>query len=182
MAKFLSFTLICIILLCICTIHTGALPTVLFPLKPSPATGPYQDEVFLELANRSIHDLSNQTIPNGTSLRDLQTTQQQLARMNISPRLYPRASLINAYLYYTAKAGDSYSDAMSLSDKPYSPLYKDIAQTSEAREYQAASQVIWEQLKDWYPEVKPYILSASQKPFSTNEDPNFKWPPNSPFV
>jgi len=176
--------LIALIIIAIWTIHAAALPTVMFPLKPSPATGPYQDAEFLDIANETIYGLSNQTIPNGTHLRELQTTQQQLAKMNISPELYPRARQINAYLYYTSKAGDEYSDAMNLAGKPYSPAYKDNSVLSEARQYQTASQVIWNQIKDLYPGVTPYRLETVTGAFSPNEDPNFKWPydPVSPSV
>lgn len=176
--------LITLIIMGICTIHVVALPTVMFPLKPSPQTGPYQDAEFLTIANETIYGLSNQTIPNGTMLREFQTNQQKLAKMNISPDLYPRARQINAYLYYTSKAGDAYSDAMSLASKPYSPEYTDSSITAEAKEYQIASQVIWNQIKDLYPDVTPYRLETSQQPYSPNEDPSFKWPydPKQPYV
>ena len=168
--------LIALIIIGICTIHAAALPTVMFPLKPSPDTGPYQDSEFLEMTNETIYSLSDQTIPNDTALLDLQTTQQKLAKMSISQQLYPTAKQINAYLYYTAKAGNEYADAMSFYSKPYSPVYKDESQISEARQYQAASQVIWNQIQNLYPGVTPYRLETSTKPFSVNEDPNFKWP------
>lgn len=168
--------LIGIITLCACTIQASSLPTVLFPLKSSPDTGPYQDEEFLKLANETIYGLSNQTIPNSTALRELQTTQQILSKMSISPELYPKAKQINAYLYYTAKSGNEYADAMSFYSKPYSPMYKNKSLISEAQEYQQASQIIWSQIQDLYPGVTPYRLETSTKPFSVNEDPNFKWP------
>ena len=173
--------LIGIIIICAFTVHAASLPMITFPLKPSPGAGPYQDEEFLELANDTIYSLSNQTIPNGTALLDLQTTQQKLSKMNISPKLYPTATQINAYLYYTAKAGNTYSDVMSFYSKPYSPVYQDESLTSEAREYQAASQTIWNRIQDLYPGVTPYRLETTKKPFSVNEDPDFKWPPYAPF-
>ena len=168
--------LIGIITLCAFTIHAASLPMVIFPLKPSPETGPYQDEEFLELANETIYGLSNQTIPNGTTLRELQTTQQILAKMSISPDLYPTAAKINEYLYYTAKAGNEYSESLSFYSKPYSPIYNDESQISEAKQYQAASRIIWNQIQDRYPGVAPYRLEYATKPFSTNENPNFEWP------
>ncbi len=150
---------ICIITICAFTIHAASLPVVTFPLKPSPDTGPYQDEEFLEEASAIIYGLSNQTIPNGTTLLDLLTMQQKLARMNISPDLYPKAKQINAYLYYTAKAGNKNADAMTLTTAPWSPVYHDVSQLSEGATYQAASQVIWNQIKYLYPDVIPYTLS-----------------------
>lgn len=70
--------------------------------------------------------------------------------MNISLDLFPTAKQNNASLYYTAKAGDTYSDVMSFFSKPYSPVYLDESLISEAREYQAASQVIWNRIPDLY--------------------------------
>ena len=158
------------------------LPMVGFPLHPSPPTGPYQDTEFLELANSTIYDLTNQSLPNGTELRDLQTIQQQLARMNISPELYPEAEQINAYLYYTAKAGDEYSEALSFTSKPYSPAFRDTTLYGDAYTYQNASRTIWNQIKGRYPGIVPYSLSSPLQPFSTNENKNFNWPFNSPFA
>jgi hypothetical protein len=148
---------------------------VRFPLKPSPDTGPYQDEEFLQLANETIYGLSNQTIPNGTALREFQTTQQKLSRMNISPEFYSTAKKINNYLYYSARAGDSYAEVTALYSKPYSPVYQDESIISEAREYQMASQILWREIEDLYPGVTPYRLETTQRPLSANEDPDFKW-------
>jgi len=167
------------IFLVVCISHAVALPSVMFPLKPSPANGPYQDSEFLELANETIYGLSNTTIPNGTSLRELQSTQQKLARMNVSPGFYPTAKQINAYLYYASKSGDELSDALNLADKPYSPVYRDVTMISEARKYQAASQTVWNQIKAMYPGVVPYTLSSAVAPTPTEEVPYY-WP-RSPF-
>jgi|GEM_PF-903445 len=167
------------IFIIVCISQAAALPTVMYPLKPSPANGPYQDSEFLELANETIYGLSNTTIPNGTSLRELQSTQQRLAKMNISPGLYPTAKQINAYLYYASKSGDELSDALSLADKPYSPVYRDDTMISEARKYQVASQTVWSLIKSLYPGVVPYTLSSQVNPTPTEEAPYF-WP-KSPF-
>ncbi len=172
--------LIVVLLTGICVVHASSLPTILYPLKESPKTGPYQDEQFMALATDTIYSLSNATIPNGTELRDLQTTQQRLASMNISPDFYQKARKINAYLYYTAQAGDAYSDAMSLSGKAYSPVYNDPSAMSEVREFQGASKTMWNQIQDLFPNVTPYRITTEKKPYSVNEDPDFKQP-NNPF-
>jgi hypothetical protein len=172
--------MITVLMTALCVAHAASLPTILFPLKESPNTGPYQDDQFMALASSAIYGLSNATIPNGTELRDLQTTQQKLAKMNISPDFYEKARKINAYLYYTAQAGDAYSDAMSLSGKAYSPVYEDQAALSEVQEYQAASTTMWNQIQDLFSNVTPYRITTEKKPFSVNEDPNFKQP-NNPF-
>lgn len=169
-----------ILIIMFCVAHALSLPTILFPLKDSPATGPYQDDEFLALATSAIYGLSNATIPNGTELRDLQSTQQKLAKMNISPEFFEKAEKINAYIYYTAQAGDAYADAMSLSGKAYSPVYEDPSALSEVQEYQAASKTMWNQIQDLFPGVEPYRITTEKKPFSVNEDPNFKQP-NNPF-
>lgn len=160
--------------------HTAGLPMVLFPLKPSPDTGPYQDDEFQELANETIYGLSNQTMPNGTALRELQTVQQRLSKMDISPEFYPKAEQINAYLYYTARAGKEYAEVMRFYTRPYSPVYRDQSLIRTAREYQDASSQIWAAISDLYPGVSPYRLIETESPFSVNEDPNFRWPYDPP--
>jgi hypothetical protein len=161
--------LIGIVSLCAFTIHAAAFPIVTFPLKPSPESGPYEDEKFLELANMTIYSLSNQTIPNGTALGNLQTTQQKLSRMNISPELHPTATYINDYLYYASKAGAEYSDALSLATSIYSPVYRNEGLLGEAKTYQAASQTIWNRIKDLYPGVIPYTISFPVTSTSSTE-------------
>ncbi len=172
--------LIAIVMAGLCVTHAASLPTILYPLKESPKTGPYQDEQFMALATDTIYSFSNATIPNGTELRDLQTTQQRMASMNISPDFYQKARKINAYLYYTAQAGDAYSDAMSLSGKAYSPVYNDPSAMSEVQEFQGASKTMWNQIQDLFPNVTPYRITTEKKPYSVNEDPDFKQP-NNPF-
>lgn len=165
---------------CIC-LSVSALVIVGSPLKPSPSQGPYQDEEFLALANDTIYTYTNGTVPNGTDLLILSTTQKQLSRMNISPELHPEATQINAFLYYTAKASEEFEDALSITGKPYSPQYRDTTAYADAYAYQNASRVVWEKIKDRYPGIVPYKLIEPSKPFSTNEDPDFTWPPVSPF-
>jgi len=151
---------------------------VKFPLKPSPATGPYDDEVFLDIANDTITSLSGQTVPNGTTLYDVQTTQQKISKMNISPDFYPIANQINMYLYYTGKAGSEYSSAMTMMDKPYSPVYNQDSQLSDAKLYDTAAKRSWEQIKFLYPDVTMYTLPGvdTKKPFSTNENSSWVFP------
>ena len=167
------------LILCILPTWVASLPIVMYPLKPSPLIGPYQDSEFLEISNETILGLSNQTIPNGTALRELQTTQQKLANMKISPELYPMAKKINAYLYYSAKAGDEASDAMSLADKPYSPEYTDCTVNLQAKIYQNASKTIWNQIQDLYPNVTSYTLRPTATP-DPSEKLITRWP-KSPF-
>ncbi|HWQ63680.1 MAG TPA: hypothetical protein VN429_04620 [Methanospirillum sp.] len=51
---------------------------------------------------------------------------------------------------------------------------------NEVQEYQAASKTMWNQIQGLFPNVTPYRITTEKKPFSVNEDPNFKQP-NNPF-
>jgi hypothetical protein len=170
---------IALIILCIFTNQVASLPTIIFPLKPSPAIGPYQDDDFLHQSNNTIYELSNATIPNGTNLRELQTTQQKLSKMNVSPELYPTAKQINAYLYYVTKAGDAADDSMTLADKPYSPESTDWTINSDVTTYQNASLTIWNQIKDLYPNATTYKLRPIALPLRSDKVVT-SWP-KSPF-
>jgi hypothetical protein len=170
------FLILFVIALCILPICASAsLPLVGFPIKPSPATGPYDDEKFLEQTNTTIYGLSNQTIPTGLALRNLQTQQQQLSKMSISPELYPEAELINTFLYYTGKAGDEYDDANIISDKPYTPITSDSAIFREAEEYYQAAQTIWEKIKGRYPGVTLYTMKSSSSSDSNSDSDLFNY-------
>jgi hypothetical protein len=153
--------LACLIAVCaIPACCSAGLPVVGFSLKPSPDQGPYDDEEFMEKANASIYSLSNKTVPTGLTLRDLQSVQQQLSKMSISPELYKKASNINAFLYYTTKAGDEYDNAQSLAGSPYSPVTFDSSMFSDAETYYKAAKAVWEKIKDGYPDVTLYTLSS----------------------
>jgi hypothetical protein len=167
------------IVICLFATYVSSLPMVMFPLKPSPSTGPYQDDEFLKIANDSIYSLSGQIMPNGTSLRELETTQQKLATMNISPELYPKAKKINEYLYYACKAGDESSDVMNLADKKGSPEYTDWTVDTQAKTYQNASVTIWIDIQDLYPNATPFnLVPVAKKPLG--EKIITQWP-KSPF-
>ena len=155
MYVFLFLFAICALPVC----SSAALPIVGFPLKPSPAEGPYQDDIFLKQANETIYDLSNQTVPNGTAIRELQSVQQQLAKMKISPKLYPVASDINAFLYYTGKAGSEYGDALTMTTNQNIPASQGQSQLAEANKYYSAATDVWEGIKGMYPNVTLYTLS-----------------------
>ena len=98
---------------------TAADTGLLYPLKPTPQNGPYDDKKFMEVATTEIMGLSGKMIPTeGTDLLNLKSTQLQISRMNISPNHYPEASIINAYLYKIGQAGDAYGTTKSLTDHP----------------------------------------------------------------
>ncbi|MFH0966325.1 MAG: hypothetical protein V1862_01390 [Methanobacteriota archaeon] len=165
------FIILCLFAFCAIPVYTSAsLPMVGFPLKPSPAEGPYQDVAFLEKANMSIYALSNTSIPNGTTLLDLKSIQQQISKMNISPELYPLASNINAFLYYTGKAGTEYSDAMSLSSSPFSPIDQNNGLFSDAEMYYSAATSVWNRIKAQYPDVTLYTMhiTTDQSSYSSS--------------
>lgn len=153
------FALFCLCAICVLPVSSSAaLPFVGVSLKPSPAVGPYQDDAFLEKANETISAFSNQTVPNGTDLLELQSTQQQLAKMKISPKFYPVASEINAFLYYTGKTGGMYADALSMTASNNIPKSQGNSQIAEANTYYTAATETWDQIKDMYPNVTLYTM------------------------
>lgn len=153
------------VLLCICAVCSlpvlsfADLPFVGNSLRPSPASGPYQDEMFLEKANETISSLSNQSVPKGAVLLELQSVQLQLAKMNISPKLYPVASQINAFLYYTGKAGSNYGDALTMTASDNIPADQGDTQLAEGDRYYTAATEVWQEIKDRYPNVTLYTMS-----------------------
>jgi hypothetical protein len=162
---------ICLLAICAIPVYSAAsLPMVGFTLKPSPAAGPYQDEEFLEKANISIYALSNTTVPNGTTLLEVQSIQQQISKLNISPGLRPVALNINAFLYYTGRAGTEYSLAKSLSGSQYSPVAPDSSQFNDANMYYSAAKTVWGRIQNLYPEVTLYTLSGTTDTTSYNGD------------
>jgi hypothetical protein len=136
---------------CLLPLQASALPMVGFSLKPSPASGPYQDKEFLDLANKTIYGLSNNTVPTGTALLDLRNTQSQLSKMSISPSLYSNATDINGFLYYLWKTGDEYEDAATLGTSYYTPVGADSSLFDDTTEYYSAAQTTWELIKSRYP-------------------------------
>ena len=155
---FLLFCLCAICVLPICS--SAALPLVNFPLKPSPSEGPYQDTEFLEKANETIYTLSNQSVPNGTGLLELQSVQQQLAKMNVSKELHPVASDINAFLYYTGRAGSEYGDSVSFTSSLLIPASQGASQLAEAIKYYQAATEVWKGIQEMYPNVTIYTMNA----------------------
>ncbi len=143
---------------CLLPLQASALPMVGFSLKPSPASGPYQDKDFLDQANTTIFGLSNKTLPTGTTLLELRTAQGKLSKMNISPALYSNATDINAFIYYTWKAGDEYEDASSLGGSYYSPVTSDSALYDDATEYYQAAKTTWDKIKTRYPGATLYTM------------------------
>ncbi|HWQ63976.1 MAG TPA: hypothetical protein VN429_06130 [Methanospirillum sp.] len=143
---------------CLLPLQASALPMVGFSLKPSPASGPYQDKDFLEQANKTIYGLSNKTLPTGTALTDLRTVQGKISKMNISPSLYSNATDINAFIYYTWKSGDEYEDASSLGDSFYSPVTSDSSLYDDANEYYEAAKTTWDRIKSRYPGATLYTM------------------------
>jgi hypothetical protein len=152
--------IICIIALCILPISTSAsLPMVGSPLKAPVSSGPYQDELFLETVNSTMYSLSNQTVPQGALLLDVKSVQRKISTMSLSPDLYPVASDVNAFLYYTGKAGSEYGDALSITTSLSSPVSQDNTEFDEATRYYEAATEVWERIKEMYPDVTLYTLS-----------------------
>jgi hypothetical protein len=158
----LIVSLVVVCALPVCT--SAGLPMVQFPLKASPAQGPYQDDAFFAKGDKLITSLSNTSVPSGTALLDLISTQQTISRMSISPALHAKAQNVNDFLFYTGKAGTYYSDASSLTHSPYSPISQGEAGLDDANIYYSAAKQVWERIKDDYPGVTLYTLGASSNP------------------
>lgn len=155
------FVIICLCTICALPVYSSAsLPMVPFTLKSPGAEGPYQDQEFLEKANMSIYALSNTTVPNGTTLREVQSVQMQLSKMKVSPELYPVANNINSFLYYTGKAGDAFSESSSMTESQFSPVSQSNAMTDEANMYYSAAKAVWERVKYLYPDVTLYTMTG----------------------
>lgn len=169
------FLVACAFVVCMLPLSASAsLPLVGFPLKES-TTGPYDDEKFLDEANTTIQGLSNQSLPTGTALRSLQSQQMEWSKMKISPELYPEAEKINAFIYYTVKAGDEYDDANIFGDKPYSPVSENSALYREAESYYQAAKTVWEKIKGRYPGVTMYTMPGSSTGSSGDDSDIFNY-------
>ncbi len=144
---------------------------LIFPLKPSCPTGPYDDQKFMDLATIQINGFSEKMLPTeGTDLLNLKSTQLQISRMNISPDFYPRASLVNAYLYKLNQAGEMYGTTKRLTDHPStlgSPVFD---QYSKARSYYNDAMETWNQIKDLFPKVVPPALPDPTLPIQGSKD------------
>jgi hypothetical protein len=149
--------ILCLLAFGVIPLYTSAsVPGVNYPLKASSAEGPYQDDEFLQKANEMISPLSNLAVPNGTYLLNLKTAQQQMSKMKISPDLYPVASDINDFLYFTGKTGDYYADALTLMSN--TNVAAGDTQLGEAQYYYKTASAIWDRIKDRYPGVTLYKL------------------------
>jgi hypothetical protein len=144
---------------------------LLFPLKPSSSTGPYDDQKCMDMATTQINVFSGKMLPTeGTDLLNLKSTQMQISRMNISPDFYPRASLINAYLYKLNQAGETYGTTKRLTDHPStlgSPVYD---QYSKARSYYNDAMEIWGDIKDLFPKAVPPTLPDPTLPIRGSKE------------
>ncbi|MDD1729447.1 MAG: hypothetical protein LUQ50_10290 [Methanospirillum sp.] len=142
-----------------------------YPLNPSPSTGPYDDQKFMDIATTQIMGFSGKTLPTeGNELLNLKSVQMELSRMNISPDFYPRASLVNAYLYNLSQAGDAYGTTKSLTDHPStlgSPIYD---QYSKARGIFANALKTWSEIKDLFPKAIPPSLPDPTLPIRPSQE------------
>ena len=144
---------------------------LLFPLKSPSPTGPYEDHKFMNTVTTQINGLSGKMLPTeGTDLLNLKSTQFQISRMNISPDLYPRASLINAYLYKLNQAGETYGTTKRLTDHPSTlgnPVYDPY---SKARSYYNDAMETWSDIKDLFPGNVPPTLPDPTLPIQGSKE------------
>jgi hypothetical protein len=138
---------------------------ILFPLKPSPPMGPYDDRLFLDNATSQITGLSGKIIPyEGTELLKLKSAQTRLSKMNISPDFFHNASLVNEYLYITVKTGETYGTTKRMTDHPETLGSPEYDQYTKAREYYADSLKTWNNISSMFPNITPPKLPDPERP------------------
>jgi len=142
-----------------------------YALKPSPVSGPYNDQKFMDLATSILTNLSGKVIPiEGVELLNLKSNQIQLSRMNISPEFYPQATKINSYLLKICQAGETYSTTKTLTDHPNtlgSPVYD---QYTKARSNYSDAMALWADIKDLFPKIKQPILPDPKLPVKSSHE------------
>jgi len=163
---YLILTGIAALVLCVSICSAGFAPTFeLMPLSmkaPSDAN-PYNDEAFKSEAEKIIGKISNSSVPTGTKLSEVTDAYYRLIMENVSPDLYPNAHNIAAYLYYTSKAGETYTD--------YHAYLKSVSKTTDGSEYytvadqyrQVAAE-FWNKIKDLYPNMTMFTLPPAGEP------------------
>jgi hypothetical protein len=144
---------------------------LMYPLKPSPSIGPYDDIKFMNNSVTILTRLSGNQIPiEGSDLLNLKSEQIQLSRLNISTEFYPEATKINAYLFKICQAGETYGASKRLTDHPNSlgsPIYD---QYTKARSYFSDAMEIWTDIKGLFPNIKPPVLPDPKLPIHNSND------------
>jgi hypothetical protein len=163
---YLILTGIAALVLCVSIGSAGFAPSFeLMPLSmkaPSDAK-PYNDEAFMSEAGKVIGKISNSSVPTGTKLSEVTDAYYRLIMENVSPELLETANNIAGYLYYTSKAGATYSD--------YHFYLKSVSKTTDGSEYytiadqytQVAAE-FWKKIEDQYPGMTMYTLPGEGAP------------------
>lgn len=140
-----------------------------FSMKESSDAKPYADEAFKDDAYSVLESISGKTVPTGSRLNDITGAYYRMIMENVSPELHPLAHNIVAYIYYTAKAGETYTS--------YHDYLKSVSKTTDGSEYYAVanlyyqqSAVFWDSIKDLYPNMTIYILPAAGTPMPAEDD------------
>jgi len=132
-------------------------------MKNSSDAKPYADEAFWADAESLIERIEGQTVPTGSRLSDITGGYYRLIMENVSPEFHPLANNIAAFIYYTSKAGETYTS--------YHDYLKSVSKTTDGSEYYAVanlyyqqSVVFWDSIKELYPNMTVYILPAAGTP------------------
>ena len=163
---YLILTGIAALVLCVSICSAGFAPEFeLMPLSmkaPSDAK-PYNDDAFMNEAEKIIGKISNSSVPTGTKLSEVTDAYYRLIMENVSPELFPNAHNIVAYLYYTSMAGEVYED--------YHDYLGSVSKTTDGSEYytvadqnrQVAAE-FWNKIEDLYPNMTMFTLPAVGDP------------------
>lgn len=162
------------VVLCV-TICSAAFAPAFEPMplsmKNSSDAKPYQDDAFMKDSGEVIAKISNSSVPTGSKLSEVTDAYYRLIMDNVSPGLFPKADSIVAYLYYTSKAGETYTD--------FNDYKKSVSKTTDGSEYYAVadqyrqkSAEYWDKIKDLYPNQSMYILPAISDEMPSEEESN----------
>ena len=139
-----------------------------FSRKESSDAKSYADQAFKDDAYSVLESISGKTVPTGSRLNDITGAYYRMIMENVSPELHPLAHNIVAYIYYTAKAGETYTS--------YHDYLKSVSKTTDGSEYYAVatlyyqqSAVFWDAIKDLYPNMTMYILPAAGSPMPVED-------------
>ncbi len=169
---YLILTGIAALVLCVSICSAGFAPKFeLMPLSmkaPSDAK-PYNDEAFMNEAEKIIGKISNSSVPTGTKLSEVTDAYYRLIMENVSPELFPNAHNIVAYLYYTSMAGEVYED--------YHEYMNSVSKTTDGSEYymvadqnrQVAAE-FWNKIKDLYPNMTMFTLPPVGEPMPEEKE------------
>jgi hypothetical protein len=153
--------LIAIMAVCcsICWVATADLGLEKIPVDlkdPDPAS-PYADDAFMSDATSMIGQISNMSVPMRAERNQIYGAYIRLRDKNVSPGLHPAGLNIVAYLFYTAKAGES-AEAFVQAKNQLSSTSDGSDYYKQAQDYHTAAAWFWKNIQDQFPNMSPWYL------------------------